>query len=87
MKRRGRKKILKGSAGGILVLAGFGTLMYLKNRMIPKYADDYAFSFVWDGKHHGNLAYGDLEYKRVRILRDRSFPITSHGVAGLLLRP
>ncbi len=78
MKRRGRKKILKGSAGGILVLAGFGALMYLKNRMITKYADDYAFSFVWDGKHHGNLAYGDQEYKRVRNLKDLARSQLSH---------
>lgn len=78
MKRREGKKRFPVSAGGLLVLAGFGTLMYLKNRMIPKYADDYAFSFVWDGKHHGNLAYGDQEYKRVRNLKDLARSQLSH---------
>lgn len=60
---------LKKALAGLLVLAGFGGLMYVKNRMIPKYADDYSFSFIWDGKHHGNLAYGKQVYKRVRSLR------------------
>ena len=78
MKRREGKKRFPVSAGGLLVLAGFGTLMYLKNRMIPKYADDYAFSFVWDGKHHGNLAYGDQEYKRVRNFKDLARSQLSH---------
>lgn len=73
-----KNKILSVKAGGLLVLAGFGMLMYLKNRMIPKYADDYAFSFVWDGKHHGNLAYGDQKYKRVRKLKDLAKSQLSH---------
>ena len=70
MKRPGGNRKSPKGCGGVLVLAGFGALMYLKNRMIPKYADDYAFSFIWDGKHHGNLAYGDQKYRRVRNLKD-----------------
>ncbi|MBQ5534582.1 MAG: hypothetical protein IIU07_04700, partial [Lachnospiraceae bacterium] len=78
MRRSGVRKGLSGCAGGLLVLAGFGALMYLKNRMLPKYADDYAFSFIWDGKHHGNLAYGDQEYRRVRKPRDLAKSQLSH---------
>jgi len=78
MRRSGVRKGLPVSAGGLLVLAGFGALMYLKNRMLPKYADDYAFSFIWDGKHHGNLAYGDQEYRRVRKPRDLAKSQLSH---------
>ena len=51
-------------------MASFGALMYLKSRLIPKYADDYPYSFVWDGKNNGNLAFGDHRYKRVKTLRD-----------------
>ena len=72
-----KRRFSKG-AGGLMVLAGFGALMYLKNRILPKYADDYAFSFVWDGKHHGNLAYGEQEYKRVRNAKDLTKSQVSH---------
>lgn len=75
---RKRKKRIPLGAGGLAVLAGFGALMYLKNRILPRYADDYAFSFVWDGKHHGNLAYGDQVYKRVRDLKDLAGSQVSH---------
>ncbi len=44
--------------------------MYFKNRLIPKYADDYPYSFIWEGDKNGNLAFGKREYRRVRNLRD-----------------
>lgn len=51
----------KGKTGGslkaVLIFAGFGAFAYLVNRLVPKLADDYAFSFIWDGKSNGNLAY------------------------------
>ncbi len=51
-------------------MASFGLLMYFKNRLIPKYADDYPYSFIWDGKNNGNLAFGDHRYKRVKTPQD-----------------
>lgn len=64
----------KGKTGGSLkaglIFAGFGAFVYLVNRLCPKLADDYAFSFIWDGKSNGNLAYGNHRYKRVRTGKD-----------------
>ena len=73
------KKALK--SGGFktgLIFAGFGAFIYLSNRMIPKLADDYAFSFVWDGESNGNLAYGVHRYRRVRTLKDLVKSQVSH---------
>ena len=52
------------------IFAAFGGVMYLKNRMMPKYADDYPYSFIWEGEEHGNLAYGNHRYRRVKTVRD-----------------
>lgn len=73
----GRKSGHAGLKAG-LVFAGFGALLYLSNRMIPIMADDYAFSFIWDGKTHGNLAYGNHRYKRVRTMKDLAVSQLSH---------
>lgn len=64
------KKLTKITKGGILALSAFGGMMYLMNRVVPKIADDYPFSFIWDGKNHGNLTWGKKEYKRVRSAKD-----------------
>ena len=61
-----------------LVFAGFGALVYISNRLIPKVADDYAFSFVWDGETNGNLAYGDHRYRRIRRMKDLAESQLSH---------
>ena len=53
-KKRGKTG---GSLKAGLIFAGFGAFVYLVNRLCPKLADDYAFSFIWDGKSNGNLAY------------------------------
>ena len=66
MKKRIEHTTLKAG----LIFAGFGALIYISNRLIPKMADDYAFSFIWDGKTNGNLAYGKHRYKRVRTMKD-----------------
>ena len=58
------------SPGAGLVFAGFGAAIFLANRMIPKIADDYPFSFIWDGRTHGNLTFGKHEYRRVRTAAD-----------------
>lgn len=64
------KKSRKDKLMTAAVFAAFGGVMYLKNRMMPKYADDYPYSFIWEGDEHGNLAYGNHRYERVRNLRD-----------------
>ena len=70
----------KNKKGGrtLLILAGFGALAYLRNRLIPMFADDYAFSFIWDGKHHGNLAFGKQQYYRVKKAKDLIRSQVSH---------
>ena len=84
-RRTGRviKKLAAGMAGHSslkagLVFAGFGALIYITNRLIPKMADDYAFSFIWDGKTNGNLAYGKHRYRRVRKMKDLAKSQMSH---------
>ena len=77
------KKLAAGTADHTslkagLVFAGFGALIYISNRMIPKMADDYAFSFIWDGKTNGNLAYGNHRYSRVRTMKDLAASQLSH---------
>ena len=71
---------LRNKKGGktLLILAGFGALAYLRNRLIPMFADDYAFSFIWDGKHHGNLAFGKQRYYRVKKSKDLIRSQVSH---------
>lgn len=60
------------------IFAGFGAAIFLANRVIPKIADDYPFSFIWDGKTHGNLAFGKHKYKRVRTASDLLKSQVSH---------
>lgn len=88
MTRRDRRKLarkiirdLKPVAGKLCtaaVFASFGAVMYVKNRLIPKYADDYPYSYIWEGDKHGNLAFGDHEFKRVRNLKDLVKSQVSH---------
>ena len=62
----------------VLVLSSFGALVYVRNRIIPKFADDYPFSFIWDGKNHGNLTFGKKNYKRIRTMKDLVRSQVSH---------
>ena len=43
--------------------------MYVKGRILPKYADDYPYSFKWDPKY-GNLTEAGQKLERVRTLKD-----------------
>ena len=61
----GCRKMLSKAA----VAVSFGALMYVKSRIIPKYADDYPYSFKWD-ERYGNLTEGDQKYERVRNVKD-----------------
>lgn len=76
-----KKRHIKGISGGkgvLLTLAAFGGLMYVMNRSIPKIADDYPFSFIWDGRNHGNLTPGRKSFKRVKTAKDLIRSQASH---------
>ena len=64
------KDFAKQKTAGVLGLLAFGGMMYIMNRAVPKIADDYPFSFIWDGKNHGNLTPGKKRYRRVRNIKD-----------------
>lgn len=70
--------VLKKSLGTAAILASFGAVVYFKNRVLHKYADDYPYSFVWEGDENGNLAYGDHKYQRVRTAGDLLKSQASH---------
>ena len=65
-------KVIPGKklAASAVILGAFGAVMYYKNRLIPKYADDYPYSFVWEGDKNGNLSFGKKDHKRVKTLKD-----------------
>ena len=65
MKRSRKEKLIAAA-----VFAAFGGVMYIKNRFMPKYADDYPYSFIWEGEEHGNLAYGKHRFRRVKTAGD-----------------
>ena len=76
MKRKNKGgRLYKGT---LLTLATFGGLMYIRNRLIPLFGDDYPWSFVWDGERHGNLAFGDQRYEKVKTAKDLVRSQVSH---------
>lgn len=64
------KSFKKKKLVAVAAIVAFGGVMYLKNRLIPKFADDYPYSFVWEGDEHGNLAFGNHRYERIKNLKD-----------------
>ena len=73
LSREDRRKLVRqftrDNAAKIAVFAAFGGLMYVKGRILPKYADDYPYSFKWD-PGYGNLTEADQKLERVRTLKD-----------------
>ena len=77
LSRKSRRQMVNGLTGSsfdrhkiltkVTIAASFVTLMYVKSRIIPKYADDYPYSFMWD-ERYGNLTMADQKYERVRNL-------------------
>ncbi len=67
--RKNKRQFIKKHSAGLATFAAFGGLMYLKGRILPKYADDYPYSYKWDPRY-GNLVMGDQEYERNLTLRD-----------------
>ena len=50
-----------------------------RNLLFPMYADDYAYSFIWDGDHRGNLLIPpDRMLRRVKSARDVAVSQISH---------
>ena len=62
LSREDRRKLVRqftrDNAAKIAVFAAFGGLMYVKGRILPKYADDYPYSYKWD-PGYGNLTEAD----------------------------
>lgn len=63
------KGLSKNTAAKLAAFAAFGGLMYAKSRILPKYADDYPYSFRWD-PNYGNLTEANQKLERVRNLKD-----------------
>ncbi|MBQ8306943.1 MAG: hypothetical protein IJX90_12090 [Blautia sp.] len=68
-RRKLAKAITRDKAAKAAVFAAFGGLMYLKGQIIPKYADDYPYSFKWD-PDYGNLTKAGQKLERVKTLKD-----------------
>ena len=49
MTNKNKRKLINLAVFGV-----FGALVYFKGRLIPKYADDYPYSFMWHPRY-GNL--------------------------------
>ena len=68
-RRKLARHFTRDKAAKLAVFAVFGGLMYVKGRILPKYADDYPYSFKWDPKY-GNLTEAGQKLERVRTLKD-----------------
>ena len=68
-RRKLARSFTRDKAAKLAVFAAFGGLMYVKGRILPKYADDYPYSFKWDPKY-GNLTEAGQKLERVRTLKD-----------------
>ena len=81
LSRENRRKLAGQLAGDkkakIAAFAAFGGLMYLKGRILPKYADDYPYSFKWDPEY-GNLTEAGQKFERVRTLKDAAVSQIAH---------
>lgn len=67
--RKAALQISGDRAAKIAAFAAFGGLMYVKGRILPKYADDYPYSYKWD-PDYGNLTEAGQKLERVRTLKD-----------------
>ena len=72
---KGSPDILKTAA----VFASFTAFMYFKSRLVPMYADDYPYSFIWDGDNNGNLLPGNQHYRRIKSFTDLIKSQISHS--------
>ena len=78
MKNKFLKKILK-KKGIVPVVLAVGTVLAVRNCMYPMYADDYAYSFKWDGKRRGNIQLEPgHKMERIKNLKDVAESQASH---------
>ena len=68
-RRRFIRKLSGDNPAKLMAFTAFGTLIYVKGRILPKYADDYPYSFKWDPQY-GNLTQADQKLERVETLKD-----------------
>lgn len=68
-RRKLARAITRDKAAKAAVFAAFGGLMYLKGRILPKYADDYPYSYKWD-PDYGNLTKAGQKLERVKTFKD-----------------
>lgn len=61
----------------ILLVIFFGIFM-LRNFLLPLFADDYSYAFIWDGKNKGNLIRGIGKRERVKSIKDILISQYSH---------
>ena len=60
------------------MLFAFSGIILLRNFLIPLFADDYSYAFIWDGKDKGNLMDGIGMRERVKSIRDIFISQYSH---------
>ena len=64
--------------GWIILLLTFSGVFLLRNFLIPLFADDYSYAFIWDGKDNGNLMDGIGKRERVKSIKDIFISQRSH---------
>lgn len=62
----------------IILLAIFSGIFLLRNFLLPLFADDYSYAFIWDGKNKGNLIRGIGKRERVKSIKDILISQYSH---------
>ena len=62
----------------IILLLTFSGVFLLRNFLMPLFADDYSYAFIWDGKDNGNLMDGIGRRERVKSIKDIFISQRSH---------
>ena len=66
----------------IILLAIFFGIFMLRNFLLPLFADDYSYAFIWDGKNKGNLIRGIGKRERVKSIKDILGSFSYSGIAA-----
>ncbi len=75
MKKNRNSKNKPSPVSALALIAGTALA---RNLLFPMYADDYAYSFIWDSSDRGNLLVHNRKLKRVRNIRDLAVSQISH---------
>ena len=81
--KRNRKNesslLMRLSGKPVKALCWITGITLARNLLFPMYADDYVYSFIWDGEHRGNLLIPpDRTLTRVKTARDVAVSQLSH---------